>query len=285
MAVSFLSKLNLADPSSKLLEDLVSYKKHLWIIRMDEDFDEAAVGDCLSASELEKSRKFRFAKDRRRYIYFHSALRRILSEYGRKEAKDIEFAFNEFQKPFLAQVEFKELHFNFSHSEDLAVCVLISGNRIGVDVEQMQEQTNIDSIAKIFFSSKDKEKLSNICNAKEKEFSFYSLWTGIEAYGKAIGRGISFPVQMLDIPFYTPSIPAFARKDLDAPLPLADALNVFQFVKEQFKGLDEDVWNLDSFLASDGSALYLISCVTEEKSTSTLIFSYSSLHSKIRNCL
>lgn len=247
-------KMTFENSASELLKDLIDKKKkHLWFIPMDDNFDKENAKNLLAQDEIARCNRFRFARDKEKYIFFHSALRIILSKYSSLESKNIEFIYNKFQKPSLRKNDAK-LNFNFSHSEDLAICAVIAGYSIGADIEQLQRGINIDSVANIFFSEEEKTILGNTQD-ENKIFAFYSLWTGKEAYGKAIGSGITFPLHQITIP-----------------------ISNSEFLRDKFRGLDGNDWELERFTFSVHSKQYIVSCVSDGKSSSTDLFSYKTNH-------
>lgn len=168
-------------------------RKHLWVLSMNGDVKDSA--SYLTPDEVARSARFRFAQDRERYIFFRAGLRRILAKYCLLAPQDIAFSYNEFHKPFLKD---SNIHFNFSHAEDFAICAIVAGGSVGVDVEEIKE-IDVNAMAKIVFSEEEKRSVENLSDEK-KRLAFYTIWTGKEAYGKALGCGIMYPLHQLTIP-------------------------------------------------------------------------------------
>ncbi|HEY0827258.1 MAG TPA: 4'-phosphopantetheinyl transferase superfamily protein [Bacilli bacterium] len=103
------------------------------------------------------------------------------------------FAINQYGKPSL--IGRTEMQFNLSHSGDWIVCA-VSSNPIGIDVEKINV---VDlSIANRFFSKEEQTALFSR-SEEEKLPYFYELWTLKESYIKAIGKGLSEPLNQFTI--------------------------------------------------------------------------------------
>ena len=83
-----------------------------------------------------------------------------------------------------------DFHFNISHSGDWVV--LATGpSPLGIDVERIKD-IDLD-IAKRFFSGREYDDL--MLKPDEERFSyFFNLWTLKESYIKAVGKGLSLPL-------------------------------------------------------------------------------------------
>jgi len=62
-------------------------------------------------------------------------MRAILSKYLNFRPEDVAFKYGPSDKPYLADVG--DLHFNFSHSDDLALIAIRRGELMGIDVERI----------------------------------------------------------------------------------------------------------------------------------------------------
>lgn len=148
--------------------------------------------DYLSPNELERAAKFKFSKDRDHFLLRHYLLKLILCEYCDCQPHELKFRYNNYNKPFINIPEFKELKFNMSSSDDLMMIGLCKQNDIGIDVEKIRETGNLEHIALENFSERELEYL----NSKlDKTTAFFNIWTRKEAFIKAVGKGIYFPLK------------------------------------------------------------------------------------------
>lgn len=101
--------------------------------------------------------------------------------------------FGEMGKPFLPDTP--QLHFNLSHCSGLAVC-LLSHTECGVDCESIRpcKQRVAERVC-------NAQELAALKAAKDADFLFTRLWTLKEAYVKAIGIGISYPMREVSFSF------------------------------------------------------------------------------------
>lgn len=116
----------------------------------------------------------------------YKLLRRALLSKGVPE-EDHELDYNEYGKPFLK----KDCgwHFNISHCRKLAACA-VAQSPIGVDVEKIRHFPEL--VLKRCFTEREAELIKNSSNS---DLTFFQLWTLKEAYVKAIGRGLSYPLR------------------------------------------------------------------------------------------
>jgi 4'-phosphopantetheinyl transferase len=105
----------------------------------------------------------------------------------------ITFDKNEYGKPFLLGQN--NIHFNISHSGKWVVCA-VSDYPVGIDVEIIKS-TEID-IAKRFFSKYEYDELQKQPD-EQKQAYFYKLWTLKESYIKAVGKGLSIPLESFTV--------------------------------------------------------------------------------------
>ncbi|MDE7122504.1 MAG: 4'-phosphopantetheinyl transferase superfamily protein [Oscillospiraceae bacterium] len=92
-------------------------------------------------------------------------------------------------KPFFKN--YPALYFNLSHCDGLAVC-LVSSRECGADVE-MRRAVRPGILRKIFTS----EEQELVLRSDNPDLEFTRIWTLKEAYVKAIGKGIAFPMQKI----------------------------------------------------------------------------------------
>jgi 4'-phosphopantetheinyl transferase len=153
----------------------------------------------LSPVERDAERRLHFEHDRTRFVCRRGAVRSILSLYAGIPAHRLRFRTGSHGKPELGgAAALSGVRFNVSHSCDLALCAVTAGRRIGVDVEVVKVVTDLERIAALFFSRAEREALSTI-PAGERPLAFLRCWTRKEAFLKARGDGLSYPLQGFDV--------------------------------------------------------------------------------------
>jgi 4'-phosphopantetheinyl transferase len=172
---------------------------HLYC-RLTESFgpDEiaAAVG-LLSPEELTRYTRFMFDRDRRDYAVAHALLRESLSRYAAVPPREWEFFEDAGGKPALRlKGGTPRLSFNLSHTHGLVACAIAAGLDVGVDVEAVDRVVD-SGVAERFFSARENAALRACGSATNRAARFFELWTLKESYVKALGKGLSHPLDTI----------------------------------------------------------------------------------------
>ena len=160
---------------------------HVWCVELDETGEVAALVAYLSADERERASGLLSGTHQRRFVVARGMLRRLLGRYLDQDPSAVSFSRGEHGKPFLPE---GGLHFNVSHTHELALYAIASDREVGVDVEWMRPQVAHEQIAARFFSLEEQEALAQVPD-EERRTAFYNIWTRKEAYVKARGDGIA----------------------------------------------------------------------------------------------
>src|SRR5687768_5504879 len=88
----------------------------------------------LSDDERARAVRFRYPRDRMRFIAARPALRHILAPTLQGGGSQLRFAYGPKGKPLLAG---SDVTFNLSHAEDLALCAVTLRRAVGVDLERI----------------------------------------------------------------------------------------------------------------------------------------------------
>jgi 4'-phosphopantetheinyl transferase len=157
--------------------------------------------NLLSDDERRRAEQFKFDNLKKRFVAARGALRDILSRYLKAAASQIEFEYDSHGKPQLAAAHSRDgIGFNLSHAENLALCAVTRGRAIGVDVEFVRPLADAEKIAKRFFSPLESSVFSALPEEK-RTIAFFNCWTRKEAFIKAIGAGLSYPLHRFDVSF------------------------------------------------------------------------------------
>ncbi|MDO3410485.1 4'-phosphopantetheinyl transferase superfamily protein [Saccharibacillus sp. CPCC 101409] len=154
-----------------------------------EDFPEPLFEQFSLLSSDDRIAGFRRKRDRIRTLVGEMLVRYAAADYRRLPVEEIAFEREERGKPFLAGGA-AGFHFNISHSGSW-VAAAFARSGIGVDVER---HTSIDpDIAKRFFADQEWKYVFSH-PAGEREKAFFKIWTLKESYIKALGGGLSIPL-------------------------------------------------------------------------------------------
>lgn len=164
---------------------------HLWRINLDQTESQVAIfKNTLSSDEIARAERFYFPQHRQRFITARGSLRSILGKYLQVDPISVQFIYQHRGKPLLAdKFADQKITFNLSHSENLALCAITCENLIGVDLEYIRPISDLESLAKRFFSHREYESIKAISSNKQQE-TFFRYWTCKEAYLKATGDGL-----------------------------------------------------------------------------------------------
>ena len=144
--------------------------------------------------EKKRSERFHFEKDRRDFIIGRGILRSILGRYLTVDPSCLQFCYGNNGKPYLVNTSGHEMIcFNSSKSNGVALFAFTRDREIGVDIEQIRDIPEMDLIVEIFFSFKESNLYRSLPERKKKE-AFFNCWTRKEAFIKAIGDGLYFPL-------------------------------------------------------------------------------------------
>jgi 4'-phosphopantetheinyl transferase len=143
-------------------------------------------------------------------------LRSLLAPYLGKAPGALEFEHNVYGKPALLHTAGDQpLEFNMAHSGGLALIAVAHQQGLGVDIELKRPLVNADAIAQTYFSAYERTTLRGL-PVGAKTDAFYACWTRKEAYIKAIGKGLSLPLDEFDVTL-APVEPAHLLHVRDSP--------------------------------------------------------------------
>jgi 4'-phosphopantetheinyl transferase len=153
--------------------------------------------DLLSEDERQRAERFHFPADRRRFVIARASLRQVLGDCLEIAPKRLAFEYSEYGKPKLSSPN-TNLRFNASRSRERALIACTRGREIGVDIECIRLDLEVDDLAQRFFSVAENERLRAV-PSDLRHLAFLRCWTSKEAYAKALGKGLSLDPRELDI--------------------------------------------------------------------------------------
>jgi 4'-phosphopantetheinyl transferase len=161
----------------------------------------------LSQAERDRAGRFVFERDRNRFILGRARLRKFLGQRLGVRPDAIELVYGAHGKPALAPRQAATgWRFNLSHCGDVAVHAFSRHRDIGVDVEAVRTLPDADDIVERFFSRREREAYRAL-DSRDKPLGFFNCWTRKEAFIKALGDGLSCPLDRFDVSL-TPGEPA-----------------------------------------------------------------------------
>jgi 4'-phosphopantetheinyl transferase len=179
---------------------LTSGEIHIWRQALDLESPETdELRSVLSLDELERARRFRFDHDRSHFTVSRGTLRRLLGTYLRLAPANLRFVYSEYGRPILMpETTSIPIEFNVSHSAGYAIFAFAYRRRIGVDIEKLRRDFSTIEIAERFFSLTERSALRELPVELRHE-AFFRCWTRKEAFIKALGEGLSHPLDQFDV--------------------------------------------------------------------------------------
>ena len=177
-----------------------SNEVHVWRVFIGEAMTGIkGLREILSAGEMARARSFHFEKDRNRFVVARGMLRRILGCYLGKKPQDLRFDYTRYGKPFLATAPgTTALYFNLSHSAEIVLYAFSRSGDTGIDTECIRGDIAYKEIAQRFFTPGEINVLEQTTETQQPRL-FYQYWTRKEAFLKAVGKGVSFPMEQCDV--------------------------------------------------------------------------------------
>jgi 4'-phosphopantetheinyl transferase len=166
---------------------------HVWLGDVRELGAAIAPIGWLSDDEWRRAARFRHDVHRTRFVVRRAVVRRILASYVGGDGSKLIIQPDHFGKPHLRP---EVLHFNTSHSRDL-VAIAIAAAPVGVDVERIDEQFDVDLVVDQLSAAERAVVLAH--DGRRRSQTFTRCWTAKEACLKACGVGLSGDLRSFDV--------------------------------------------------------------------------------------
>lgn len=151
--------------------------KHINVSALSPEWFEEQLGN-MSESKKQLVLKTRVEQKRKLRIASDAVCRTAISGFCGISPADIVFEYNEHGKPYVKGIP---VHFNVSHSGDIAICA-VSEHEIGIDIEKIRD---IDQrITRRFATDDEKSYIDTHANG------LFEIWTLKEAFFKCKGTGL-----------------------------------------------------------------------------------------------
>jgi 4'-phosphopantetheinyl transferase len=182
-------------PASGEMEIVSNTDVDVWEIGLGIDAD--AFRDCdsiLTPADRQRAARYRFERDRRRFMTARAGLRSILARYTNRAPQELVFVTSAYGKPRLFGTQ---LEFNLSHSQNVALCA-VARNPVGIDIEYVRPVNDLLQIVGACFSDEEAAVIRQLPEP-EQLAAFYRCWTRKEAYLKALGHGLSIALSSFTV--------------------------------------------------------------------------------------
>jgi 4'-phosphopantetheinyl transferase len=187
-------------PGSLGFGDADGAEVHVWATHCDTykpDLHEYFLG-MLSAQETARASKFRTDESRHEFLVAHAMLRSILARYLARAPERVRLTESFHGK--LACEDAPELAFNLAHAQGAVLVAIGNGIDVGVDVEQVRSFNDAADLVGRYFSGEELQRFLGLEEVARNR-AFFELWTRKEAYLKALGVGLSEPMDSSEVTF------------------------------------------------------------------------------------
>jgi 4'-phosphopantetheinyl transferase len=147
--------------------------------------------NLLPADQKEKNSRFERWQDRHLHLFGKLLLIEGLKLYGFDNGELKNISYNKNDRPYLRNTE---IDFNISHSGNYVICAISCNSKIGIDIEEIKSIAFIDF--KNVFSIRE---WSEIEKSSDPTLKFFNFWTRKESAIKADGRGLSMPLDQINV--------------------------------------------------------------------------------------
>lgn len=184
--------------------------------------------DLLDEPERQRADRFHFERDRQCYVAAHALLRGTLSRLATATSagappgtspvapRDWRFTVDGYGKPeLIPRPGQPRLRVNLSHTRGLAAVAVTLERDVGIDVEWTERGTLTLDLADRFFAPAECAALAVLEPHRTKE-ALFAFWTLKEAYIKAVGLGLSLPLDAFAFTLDPLGI-AFSERIADRP--------------------------------------------------------------------
>lgn len=177
--------------------DLPEGEVHLWVAFPDEWTAPSRISSArniLDGEEIARMERFHFPEHRHLFLVSHLLVRTALSHYSGLPPGAWRFINDKNGRPMIDPVtEPVSLSFSLAHTSGLAVVGVTRKSAIGVDVEAAGRRVDAAGLSRRFFSPAEASMLESLpAGLLAEQFPLY--WTLKEAYVKALGLGLSHPL-------------------------------------------------------------------------------------------
>jgi 4'-phosphopantetheinyl transferase len=184
--------MQLAGRHSPWLENQV----RVWVWQLASHESNGVWTTLLSPEEHARTTQFVFDHHRNLFINAHAGLRCLLGWLLDLPPEQVALGTDTMGKPSLVGLGSPPLFFNLSHSHNHAAVAVSPFFEVGIDIEHIRPIGF--EVAEHFFSAGEVAALKAL-PARRRAKAVFNVWTRKEAYLKALGLGLSVPLDSFDV--------------------------------------------------------------------------------------
>ena len=188
-------------PAASPRRPLVDTAVHIWWAHLDQPTEALEQFErMLAVDEQARAARIRLKEFSARFVAGRGILRAILGSYLGVAPDRVRFRYGSSGKPALAD-EFAAsgLRFNLSHSHRLALYAVTREREVGVDLERVDPHVDTAGLVGRCFSPREQAEWSGLPD-RTRGLAFLNGWTRKEACVKALGDGLTRPLEQVEVP-------------------------------------------------------------------------------------
>jgi 4'-phosphopantetheinyl transferase len=170
---------------------------HVWHLFVDQLTDPDLLLECqglLTTEERARQGRYAHERDRRQFFLARVLARTVLGGYLNRPCTSLKFTTTPYGKPVLPPTEeHSGIHFNLSHSHGAIACAVSTAREVGIDVEDEERTLAYLELAERYFAVPEANHLRHL-DGPDRRAAFFAIWTLKEAFVKAIGQGLTYPL-------------------------------------------------------------------------------------------
>jgi 4'-phosphopantetheinyl transferase len=190
---------------------LAADELHIWYITAHGEYSHAscsALEACLNPQELNRYHRLTRPNVRRNFLLSRGCLRHLLGLYLDSPPRNLQFSLGPYGKPELVHgVGQPPLQFNLSHTQGRIAIALHRHQAVGIDIEQLRSVTYLDQLCRRCLTDQEAQTVLTL-EDQPAQHRFLRYWTAKEAILKAVGLGLSYPMNQLEVTLCTDDLPS-----------------------------------------------------------------------------
>ena len=152
-----------------------------------------ALTAIVGPEERARADRFHFARDRHRFLARRARLRQLLGAWVGRAPETLRFTENSHGKPILADGP----AFSLSHSAGMMM-LAVGDVDVGCDIEWIDDALDWAPLAETLFTTGECAALAALAPEAARR-AFFAVWARKEAFVKALGLGLSYPLDAFDV--------------------------------------------------------------------------------------
>ena len=174
----------------------ISYVR-VWQVNIDLRTPPRFTSDCvLSKDEIARGQSFKRVADANRFLATRIALRLLLSASMNLHPKMVRLTQDTHRKLVLADTQ--GIDFNVSHSGNQALIAISTNGPVGIDIEERRMDFNWVTVTSHLLTAREFRYINTLPSALACNV-FYDTWVAKEAFLKALGFGITYPLTAFSV--------------------------------------------------------------------------------------